>query len=207
MEPFISLTGVAAPLLQNDINTDQIAPAGGHGGDADHGRSLFSTQRFRDDGSEDPEFVLNQPQYREAKILVAGENFACGSSRESAVWALAGFGITCIVAISFADIFRENCLRNGVLTVVLPEDQHRSFSALVEETAGRSPFTADLNKQTLTCPEGQEFPFEIAAAERHALLNGLDDIGLTLEHEADIAAWEKHWAEKRPWLQTSERPR
>ncbi len=145
--------------------------------------------------------MFNRPQFQGARILVSGANFGCGSSREAAVWAMAGYGIRCVVARGFADIFRENCLRNGVLTATLPPDRAAAFEALVTETDGAAPFTADLKTCRIVAPDGTEFPFDIAPAERTALLEGLDDIAMTLKHRADIAAWERKTREERPWLQ------
>ena len=203
-EPFTTLTGVAAPLLEGDVNTDQIAPVmrehrtSIH---ADYARNLFYRRRFREDGSEDPDFVLNKPQFRAAKILVAGGNFGCGSSRESAVWAMTAYGIRCVVARSFADIYRENCLKNGLLPVTLTPGDGASFEAKVMAADGRAPFTADLENQLVRCPDGTEFRFDIAPGERTALLEGLDDIGVTLKHLDEIAAWEQRTRGQRPWLQ------
>lgn len=202
MEPFRTLTGAAAPFLENDVNTDQISPAASlHSLDPDYGAMLFGRWRYLADGKENPDFVLNRPPFRSAKILVTGDNFGCGSSRESAVWAMTGFGISCIVARGFADIYRENCLRNGVLPIVFAEGQAAEFEALVVETDGAAPFTVDLETQTIACPNGAAIGFDIAPAERDALLKGLDDIGLTLEHAAEIAAWERRARQERPWFQ------
>jgi len=201
-EPFTTLTGIAVPLIENDINTDQIAPVEtSRGLEFDHAALFFTRRRHRPDGGENPDCVFNQPQFQGARILVAGDNFGCGSSREGAVWAMAGYGIRCVVARGFADIFRENCLRNGVLTATLPPDRARAFEALVTETDGAAPFTADLENQRIVAPDGAQFPFDIAPAERTALLEGLDDIAMTLKHRADIAAWERKTSDARPWLQ------
>jgi len=201
-EPFTTLTGVAAPLLVDDINTDQITPVQrSRNLHPDYARVLFSGLRYREDGSDSPDFILNQPGFRNTRILVTGSNFGCGSSREGAVWAMAAFGIRCIVARSFADIYRENCLKNGVLPVVLPPADSQVFEAKVIETAGAAPFTADLENQRIRCPDGTGFVFDIAPAERTALLEGLDDIGLTLKHADEIAAWENRTSGERPWLQ------
>ena len=203
-EPFTTLIGAAAPLLENDINTDQVAPVmrehrkSIH---ADYALNLFYRRRFGEDGKENPDFVLNRPQYRQAKILVTGDNFGCGSSRESAVWAMTAFGIRCIVARSFADIYRENCLKNGLLPVTFAPDQAAAFEAQVAKVDGGAPFSADLVKQTIRCPDGTEFRFDIATGERTALLEGLDDIGLTLKHRDAIADWEQRVRNERPWLQ------
>ena len=200
MEKFTTLTGVAAPLNMINVDTDMIIPkvylktikrTG-------LGEALFYEMRYRDDGSENPDFVLNKPAYREAKILVAGPNFGCGSSREHAPWALADFGIRCVVAPSFADIFYNNCFKNGILPIVLPEadvdklmdDAERGANALI---------TVDLENQTITGPDGGEIRFEVEPFRKHCLLNGLDDIGLTLEKQDAINAYESKLAESRPW--------
>jgi len=203
MEPFTTLTGVAAPMLVDDLNTDQITPVHREATlDPDYARMLFSRLRFNDDGSENPDFFLNQEPFRETRILVSGNNFGCGSSREGAVWALAAYGIRCVVARSFADIFRENCLKNGVLPVTLAPEDARRFEALVVEADGAAAFTADLVSQRIACPDGTGFAFDIAPGERTALLEGLDDIGLTLKHADDIGAWETRMRGAMPWLQT-----
>lgn len=194
MEPFVTLSGAAAPLLVDDVNTDQIAPATPQF-DVDYAKLLFARLRA------EPDFVLNRAPFRYAKILVAGSNFGCGSSRESAVWALAAFGIRCVVARSFADIFRENCLKNGVLPVVLPPSEGEAFERGVVAVDGSAPYTVDLNERRITAPDGGAFAFEIAPGEREALLKGLDDIGLTLEHADRIAHWETRTQEDLPWLQ------
>jgi 3-isopropylmalate/(R)-2-methylmalate dehydratase small subunit len=202
MEPFVSLTGVAAPLLEDDINTDQITPVHREM-HPDYAKLLFARRRYRADGSEDPAFILNRLQYRQTRILVAGRNFGCGSSREGAVWAMVAVGIRCIIARSFADIYRENCLRNSVLPIVLGDAD--SFEAKVIATDGAAPFTVDLRTQKISCPDGSEIAFDIAASDRMVLLEGLDEIGLSLKHQDDIAAWERRMAKDRPWLQQVER--
>jgi len=204
MEPFVSLTGVAVPLLADDINTDQITPV--HRDlHPDYGKLLFARKRKRADGSDDPAFPLNQPQFRQAKILVTGRNFGCGSSRESAVWAFVAIGIRCIVARSFADIYRDNCLKNGVLPVTLAPADAPTFESLVVASNGGGAFTADLRTQTVTAPGGEVFKFDIPPEDRTTLLEGLDDIGLTLKHADEIAAWESRMQRERPWLQTARR--
>ena len=201
MEPFISLTGVAAPMLADDINTDQITPVY-RDLHPDYAKLLFARKRKRPDGSDDPDFVLNKPQFKDAKILVAGQNFGCGSSRESAVWAFVAVGIRCLVARSFADIYRDNCLKNGVLPVVLAAGDAAAFETLAAETDGKAPFAVDLRTQTITAPGGRQFHFDIAPEDRTILLEGLDDIGLSLKHGNDIAVWEQRAQRERPWLQT-----
>jgi 3-isopropylmalate/(R)-2-methylmalate dehydratase small subunit len=202
MEPFRSVTGAAAPLLMDDINTDQIIPSAWlRRMDADLAEGLFAYLRRHPDGTRNSDFVLEQPQFRQARILVTGNNFGCGSSREHAAWAMAAFGIRAVVARSHADIFRENCLKNGILAIALPPEQMDQLVACVEAADGRGPFTVDLEKQEISGPEGYVRPFDIAPHERTALLEGLDDIGLTLKHAEDISAWERRVSAQRPFLQ------
>jgi len=204
MQPFIRHTAIAAPLLIDDMNTDQIAPVlHGRGLKEDYRAMLFHRARRRDDGSENPDFVLNKPQFRNAGILVTGNNFGAGSSRENAVWSMLANDIRVIVARSFADIYRENCLQNGLLPVVLAPDQADAFTARVIAADGAAPFTVDLETQRISGPGGGDIAFEIAAADRMRLLEGLDDIGLTLKHMAEIASWEQRAAAAQPWLQTA----
>jgi 3-isopropylmalate dehydratase small subunit len=203
MQPFTRLTGIAAPLMRDDINTDQIAPVLPlRILEPDYAAQLFVRWRHRSDGSADPDFVLNQPQYQGACILVAGGNFGCGSARESAVWAMAAFGIRAIVARSFADLFRGNCIANGVLPVVLAPDQHAAFEAQVTGVCGSAPFCIDLIDQAIRAPDGTIYPFAIDAGERTGLLEGLDDIGLSLRHAKAITAWEARTRDAQPWLQS-----
>jgi len=202
MAPFTSHTGIAAPMLKDDINTDQIAPIlHSRGLKEDYKAMLFMRARQRDDGSEDPDFVLNKPQFRGAGILVTGQNFGAGSSRESAVWSMLANNIRVIVARSFADIYRENCLQNGVLPVVLETADADAFTARVVAADGKAPFTVDLVTQRISGPGGGDIAFEIAPADRVRLLEGLDDIGLTLKHMNEIASWEQRAAAAQPWLQ------
>ena len=204
MQPFIRHSGVAAPLLKDDVNTDQIAPIlHSRGLKEDYRAMLFHRARRRDDGSEDPDFVLNKPQFRAAGILVTGHNFGAGSSRESAVWSMLANGIRVIVAKSFADIYRENCLQNGLLPVVLGADIADGFIARVIAVDGQAPFTVDLVAQQISGPGGAALRFEIPAAERTRLLEGLDDIGLTLKHTDEIANWERRAQTAQPWLQST----
>ena len=204
MQPFSSHTAVAAPLLRDDINTDQIAPVM-HSRDLkeDYGKTLFYRARRREDGSEDPDFVLNKPQFRDAGILVTGNNFGAGSSRESAVWAMVANNIRVIVAKSFADIYRENCLQNGVLPIVLAASEADALIARVVAANGAAPFTVDLVSQRISGPGGADVSFDIAPADRTRLLEGLDDIGLTLKHMNEIMSWEQRTAAAQPWLQTA----
>ena len=204
MQPFTTHTGVAAPLLKDDINTDQIAPImHSRSLKEDYKAMLFHRARHREDGSEDPDFVLNKPQFRAAGILVTGQNFGAGSSRESAVWSMLANDIRVIVAESFADIYRENCLQNGVLPVVLGPQDADAFIARVVAADGGAPFTVDLETQRIRGPGGPDIAFEISAADRTRLLEGLDDIGMTLKHMDDIAGWERRAAAAQPWLQTT----
>ena len=192
MESFLRLNGIVAPLDRVNVDTDQIIPAVflkriERTGFED---ALFSSWRYRDDGSLDPEFVLNVPAYRSATVLVAGRNFGCGSSREHAPWALHDYGIRCIIAPSFADIFYNNCLQNGLLPVRLPEETVRWLLDKASEEPGYR-INIDLEEQSVW-DEGEQFAvqFDMDPARRHALLNGLDDIGLTLEHEDKIDVYE-----------------
>ena len=200
MTPFTILTAAAAPLNMANIDTDKIIPARflktiKRSGLGVH---LFDSLRYNTDGSEKPDFVLNQPKYRHANILVAGENFGCGSSREHAPWALLDFGITCIIAPSFADIFRGNCFKNGILPVALPAE---TCEKLMEDAAlgTNARITVDLAEQVVIRPDGSKIPFEVDAFRKHCLRNGLDDIGLTLEHAPAIDAFEKRRREQQSW--------
>jgi len=201
MQKFDKLTGVAAPLPLINIDTDMIIPkqflktikrTG-------LGKSLFFEMRFDDNGNEVEDFVLNQPAYREAKILVAGDNFGCGSSREHAPWALLDFGISCIISTDFADIFYSNCFKNGVLPIKLPQED---VDKLMEdaERGANATVSIDLESQKITGPDGGEISFEIDAFRKHCLLNGLDEIGLTMEKEAKIDAYEEKMNASQPWL-------
>ena len=204
MQPFKTHTGIAVPFLRDDINTDQIAPvAAMRNLKPDYKALLFMRARKRPDGSEDPDFVLNQPQFRDPGILVTGQNFGAGSSRESAVWGMLANNIRVIVAKSFADIYRENCLQNGLLPVVLRPEDADAFVARVVKVNGAGPFTVDLETQTISGPGGDDLTFEIAPADRTRLLEGLDDIGLSLKHTDELKAWEQRMAGEQPWLQTA----
>jgi len=204
MQPFSSHTAVAAPLLQDDINTDQIAPIlHSRSLKEDYKAMLFHRARRREDGSENPDFVLNKPQFRDAGILVTGNNFGAGSSRESAVWSMLANNIRVIVAKSFADIYRENCLQNGVLPIVLAADAADAFAARIVAVNGAAPFTVDLVSRRIGGPGGADIAFDIAPADRMRLLEGLNDIGLTLKHMNEIVSWERRAAAAQPWLQTA----
>jgi len=210
MEKFETLSGIVVPLDRSNVDTDAIIPkqflksikrSG-------FGPNLFDEWRYLDHGepgmdnstrSVNPDFVLNQPRYQGAQILLARENFGCGSSREHAPWALQDYGFRVIIAPSFADIFFNNCFKNGVLPVVLDA---QTVDALFKEVAGQDGYrlTVDLNAQTITTPTAQVIPFEVDAFRKHCLLNGLDDIGLTLQHVDDIKDYEQRRANEAPWL-------
>jgi len=201
MEKFTKLEGVAAPLPLVNVDTDMIIPkqflktikrTG-------LGVNLFDEMRYTTDGEEIEDFVLNQPAYRNAKILVAGENFGCGSSREHAPWALLDFGIRAVIAPSFADIFFNNCFKNGILPIILPQDQ---IDQLMEDAGkgANAVLTVDLMDQEITRPDGSVLGFEVDAFKKECLLNGLDDIGLTLKKTSAIDAFEKSYGASAPWL-------
>ena len=201
MDSFTTLTGIAAPMPQINVDTDMIIPqqflktikrSG-------LGVNLFDEMRYDDNGNEIPDFVLNKPAYRNAQILVAGDNFGCGSRREQAPWALLDFGIRCVIAPSFADIFYNNCFKNGILPIVLPQDQVDMLMDDAERGAN-AVVTVDLESQTITGPDGGSVSFEVDAFRKHCLMNGLDDIGLTLEKSAAIDAFEAEAAQARPWV-------
>jgi 3-isopropylmalate/(R)-2-methylmalate dehydratase small subunit len=200
MTPFTTLTGIAAPMPLVNIDTDMIIPKQFLKTIARTGlgKNLFDEMRFTLDGAEIPGFVLNQPAYREAEILVAGENFGCGSSREHAPWALLDFGIRCVISTSFADIFYNNCFKNGILPIVMPQEVVDVLMADARRGANARQ-SIDLAAQTVTTSDGQVFAFEVDSHRKHCLLNGLDDIGLTLEKAASIASFEEKAAAQRPW--------
>ena len=201
MQPFTTLTGVSAPLPLANVDTDKIIPArflktikrtglGVH---------LFDTLRYDETGAERPDFVLNQAAYRHAEILVAHENFGCGSSREHAPWALLDFGIRCVIAPDFADIFYNNCFKNGILPVRLP---HEVCDALIEDSklGGNARITVDLARQVVMRPNGEEIGFEIDDFRKHSMLNGLDDIGQTLAHAPAIDSYESRERDEKSWM-------
>jgi 3-isopropylmalate/(R)-2-methylmalate dehydratase small subunit len=199
MQPFETVTGVAVAYLADDVNTDEITPV--HRSlEPDFAELLFARRKRLPDGSLDPSFPLNKTQFAKAAVLVAGRNFGCGSSRESAVWAMLAVGIKVIVARSFADIYRDNCLKNGLLPVVLSVDDQDEFERHVIDADGASSVVVDLIRQTIASPAGANFSFEIDAAERTALLEGLDDIGVSLREEESIRAFEVRLAAESPWL-------
>lgn len=201
MEKFTSLTGVAAPLGITNVDTDMIIPkqylktikrTG-------LGSGLFAELRYKEDGTENPEFILNKPAYREAKFLVAGDNFGCGSSREHAPWALLDFGIRCVISTSFADIFYNNCFKNGILPVIVSPE---NLAKLMDDakSGANATLSIDLEAQEIRGPDGGVVAFDIDPFRKHCLANGLDDTGLTLQKAAKIEAFEAKAAAARGWL-------
>jgi 3-isopropylmalate/(R)-2-methylmalate dehydratase small subunit len=201
MEKFVKLTGVAAPLPVVNVDTDMIIPK-------DYlktikrtglGKGLFAEARYQEDGSENADFVLNKPAYRNAQILVAGDNFGCGSSREHAPWALLDYGIRCVISTSFADIFYNNCFKNGILPIVVSQDD---LDKLMDDASrgANAILTVDLEAQEITGPDGGSIHFDIDPARRHILLEGLDDIASTLKSETVIGSFENKIRTERPWL-------
>lgn len=201
MEKFTTLTGVAAPLPVVNIDTDMIIPK-------DYlktikrtglGKGLFAEARYNEDGSPNPDFVLNKPAYQNAKIIVAGDNFGCGSSREHAPWALLDFGIRCVISTSFADIFYNNCFKNGILPIVVSQD---NLDKLMDDASRGSNaiLSIDLEAQTISGPDGGSITFDIDPARKHIMLEGLDDIGTTLKNDASIGSFENRMQTERPWL-------
>ncbi|MDM7256186.1 MAG: 3-isopropylmalate dehydratase small subunit [Paracoccus sp. (in: a-proteobacteria)] len=201
MDKFTTLTGIAAPMPLVNIDTDMIIPKQFlktiHRSGL--GKNLFDEMRFKADGSEVEDFVLNQPAWRDAQIIVAGDNFGCGSSREHAPWALLDYGIRAVISTSFADIFYNNCFKNGILPIVMPQE---AVDALMEDArkGANARMTVDLEAQTVTTSDGQSFGFDIDPHRKHCLLNGLDDIGLTMEKKPAIDAYEAQMAQARPWV-------
>ena len=201
MKPFIRLDAKAAPLPLANIDTDQIIPKQFLKTVEREGlsRGLFYDFRFDEAGAEKPDFVLNQPAFKDAGVLVAGDNFGCGSSREHAPWALMDFGITCVISTSFADIFYNNCFQNGLLPVVLQPQEVEQLMG--EARGGNHMVTVDLESQTVTSPSGAVFSFQIDPARKHKMLNGLDAIGETLQRGADIDVYESRRALDQPWME------
>jgi 3-isopropylmalate/(R)-2-methylmalate dehydratase small subunit len=202
MQKFTTVTGVAAPLMRQNVDTDTVIRIDRLVNlERDQlGRWCFEAIRYRPDGSEDPDFVLNQPAYRGAPIVLAGDNFGCGSSREGAVWALLGMGIRAVIAPGFGDIFFNNCFQNGVLPVALPQDEVERLAEETRVSPGNARTTVDLEREVVISPTGREIPFRIDAKRRTMLLNGLDEIGLTLQHKDAIAAFQARDRGARPWI-------
>jgi 3-isopropylmalate/(R)-2-methylmalate dehydratase small subunit len=201
MEKFDKLSGIAAPLRMINVDTDIIIPKQFLKTVKRTGLGIhaFNDIRYNEDGSECDDFILNKPEYRNAEILITGENFGCGSSREHAPWAILDMGIRCVIASSFADIFYNNSFKNGILPIILPQDQ---VDALMDEAEANpdAPLEIDLEKQTIKRGNKLSFEFDIDPARKHSLINGLDDIGLTLEKKAHIVEFETNDKQKRSWL-------
>ncbi len=202
MQKFTVLKGTAAPMDMVNVDTDMIIPkqflktierTG-------LGKFLFNDMRFTPEGKEKPEFVLNKPEYRRASILVAGENFGCGSSREHAPWALLDFGIRCVISTSYADIFYNNCFKNGILPLTLPKE---AVDELMQSATEGHEVTVNLEDKYVIC-QNKKYTFDLDPFRRHCLLNGLDDIGLTLEHKGEIDAFEHKQKTSQPWLYAGE---
>jgi 3-isopropylmalate/(R)-2-methylmalate dehydratase small subunit len=206
MDKFTTITSVAAPLPMINVDTDMIIPARFLKTIARKGlgSNLFDAMRFKPDGSENPDFVLNKPAYRQSQILVAGPNFGCGSSREHAPWALLDFGIRVIVAPSYADIFYANCFKNGILPITLPQEICEQLMDDAKKGAN-ARLTVDLKAQTITRPDGSQIKFDIDPYRRDALLDGIDEIGLTEQKRVEITAFEDQNRETQPWLWTNAR--
>lgn len=204
MQKFTTLSSVAAPLMRVNIDTDAIIPSREMKGVTKDGLSvgMFANWRYTDVDAriENPEFILNRPPFRDAEILLSGENFGCGSSREHAVWALKEWGVRCVIAPSFGTIFYGNCVRNGILPIVLAEDIVKAFAVLAESGAEASIFTIDLIAQTVNSPKGDQHSFEIAPADKEMLVEGLDPIGLTMKSDDAILAFRDRDKTERPWV-------
>ncbi|MCW5747990.1 MAG: 3-isopropylmalate dehydratase small subunit [Alphaproteobacteria bacterium] len=202
VDKFTRLEGVAAPLMRSNVDTDVVIriqrlvelPRD------ELGPYCFESIRYRPDGSENPDFIGNEAAYRGAPILLAADNFGCGSSREGAVWALMGMGVRAVIAPSYGDIFFNNCFQNGLLPVVLPLAEIERLAEETRAAPGNARVTIDLERQVVVSPRGREVRFEIEPKRRHAMLNGLDDIGVTLTHRERIAAWQAKDKTERPWV-------
>lgn len=206
MKAFSTITGIAVPFLEDDVNTDKIAPIPTKRSlKPDYREMFFHRARRLADDTLDPDHVFNRPQFSTPSFLVAGHNFGCGSSREGAVWTMQAVGIHVLIARSIADLYRENCLQNGLLPIELPDDLASNIERRVIAADGHEAFTVDLVTQTISGPGGNDIRFDISAADRMRLLEGLDDIGLSLKHAADIAAFEETMKQRSPWLQRAVR--
>ena len=203
MEKFTVIRAIAAPLLRDNVDTDiviRIERLVGASRKSELGRFAFEAWRYRPDGSEDPAFILNREPYRRARILLAGRNFGCGSSREGAVWALKQMGFRAVLAPSFGDIFFNNCFQNGVLPVIMAADAVEAIARQIEADPERKQVAVDLPRSVVIAPDGAETPFRIDRLRREALLEGLDEIGLTLKRESDVAAFQARDRARRPWI-------
>ncbi len=201
MKPFTTVTAIAAPIDMANVDTDKIVPARflRKARGADYGKYLFHDIRYNADGSDNPDFILNQPRYRNVQILVAGDNFGCGSSRESAVWVQTDYGIRAVIAPSFGDIHYGNALQNGLLLVRLPDADVKKLRQQLHDQPG-AQITVDLESQAVTGPDGATYPFDIDPSNKEKLLKGLDDIGLVLQNIQAIEAFEKRYHGEMPWL-------
>ena len=202
MDKFKSVDSVAAPLMRANVDTDLIIPMQRYlmADRADMHQFAFETLRFLADGSDNPDFVLNKPAYSGAQILISGKNFGCGSSRESAVWALHGLGVRCVIAPSFGNIFYNNCFQNGMLPLAMEQDIVEELACLAEGNVNYAPFSVDLEKQIVIAPNGESYAFETEPQRRQQLLKGLDDIGVTLMKTTDISNFRKADEKARPWI-------
>ncbi len=202
-KPFNSLSAIAAPIMRSNIDTDviiRIERLVGNSVRGSLGKWAFGSLRYLPDGSENPDFILNREPYRNAEILVTGPNFGCGSSREGAVWSLAEFGIRAVIGSGFGDIFFANCFQNGILPVVVDKEIVDSLAADIEETQGAGRVGIDLEAQTIVSPSGKSYRFEIDPRRREGLLQGLDEVELTLRREGEILAFQAHDRSARPWI-------
>ncbi len=199
MQKFETVEGVAAPMLRANVDTDLIIRIDRLVGSGRTGLGPHAFEQLR----ADPDFILQKPAYRDSPILLAGANFGCGSSREGAVWALMGAGIACVIAPSFGDIFHANCFQNGLLPVVLPEADIRALARETEDSQGVGRTRVDLARQIVVMPSGRELPFAVDAQRREALLEGLDDVALTLKRREEILAWQARDKAARPWVWNS----
>lgn len=201
MQSFTTITDVAVPFLRANVDTDVIIPIQRLVGTGREGLGpyAFERQRYLADGSDDPAFPLNRAEYKGSAILLAAENFGCGSSREGAVWALMGMGVRCVIAPSFGDIFFANCFQNGLLPVRLPMEVIRRIAEETEASPGNARTTVDLGRRVVITPTGSEVPFEVDTRKREAMLHGLDDIALTKQHAPAIESWRARDRASRPW--------
>ncbi len=203
MEKFTKVTGVAAPLMRENVDTDliiRIERLVNNTGRSGLGPYCFEQIRLRPDGSENPDCVLNQAPYRDAPIILSADNFGCGSSREGAVWALAGMGVKAVIAPSYGDIFFNNCFQNGILPVALPLAEVQQLADEMKASPGNARITVDLETCQVVSPTGRVIPFQVDARRQHAMLNGLDDIGQTLSRKGEIEAWQAADRAARPWV-------
>ena len=208
MEKISGIEGIAAPLMVANITTDMISPSSLYRTvNADFARGLFGPWRYREDGSDEPSFVLNQPRYRGTRILVAGNNFGCGSSREIAVWCLQRFGIRCVIASGFGEIFFENAFKNGLVAIELDEGTVTELAAELSDEGRQPQMSVSIADRSITTPAGKMIPFELDETRRTALLAGLDELQILLREEPEIAAFQVRARAERPWLVPMPMPR